>query len=113
MENEAPKAKRTSSITLISVLAVYGGVLLFWFIFQTSVQSFGVGNAIFYGFGGFMFIVCGIGFWLMKKWAVYLYAVFSVINQIVLLLTEKWTVMTLVIPAIIIFVGYKNLSKMS
>jgi len=113
MDNKTTKSKRPSSITLISVLAVYGGVLLFWFIFQAGVRSFGIGNTIFYGFGGIMFIVCGIGFWLMKKWAVNLYAVFAVINQIVLYLTGKWTIMTLVIPAIIVFVGYKNLSKMA
>jgi len=113
MDNKTTKSRRPSTITLISVLAVYGGIMLFWFIFQAGVQGFGIGNTIFYGFGGIMFIVCGIGFWLMKKWAVYLYAVFAVSNQIVLLLTGKWTVMTLVIPAIIVFVGYKNLSKMS
>ncbi len=113
MDNETTKTKRPSSITLISVFAIYGGILLFWFIFQAGVQSFGIGNTIFYGFGGIMFIVCGVGFWLMKKWAVYLYAVFALINQIVLILTERWTVMTLVLSAIILFVGYKNLSKMS
>ena len=113
MDNETTKTKRPSSITLISVFAIYGGVLLFWFIFQAGVQSFGIGNTIFYGFGGIMFIACGVGFWLMKKWAVYLYAVFAVINFIFLLLTGSWNIMSLVIPVIVIFVGYKNLSKMS
>ena len=113
MANETTKVKRPSSITLISVFAIYGGILLFWFIFQVGIQNFGIGNVIFFGISGFVFLICGIGFWLMRKWAVYLYAVFAVVNQIVLLLTGKWTVLSLVLSAIIVFVGYKNLSKMS
>jgi len=113
MDNERTKTKRPSSMTLVSVPAIYGGILLFWFIFQAGDQSFGIGNTIFYGFSGIMFIVCGVGFWLMKKWAVYLYAIFALINQILLVLTERWTLMTLILSAIIVYVGYKNLSKMS
>lgn len=113
MDNETTKTKRPSSITLISVFAVYGGILLFWFIFQAGVQNFGVASAIFYGIVGIIFLISGIGFWLMKKWAVYLYTVFAVINFIFLLLTKSWNIMSLVIPVIVIFVGYKNLLKMS
>ena len=113
MANETTKVKRPSSITLISVLAIYGGILLFWFIFQAGIQNFGVGNTIFFGMSGFIFLVCGIGFWLMKKWAVYLYAILAIVTQIFLLLTGRWTVGSLIIPAIVVFVGYRNLSKMS
>jgi hypothetical protein len=49
----------------------------------------------------------------MKKWAVYTYAVFAVINQIVLFLMGRWNIVALLIAVIVVYVGYKNLSKMS
>jgi hypothetical protein len=54
-----------------------------------------------------------LGLWLMKKWAVYAYAAITIINQIALLLMGRWNLASLLIPAIVLYVGYKNLSKMS
>jgi hypothetical protein len=111
MLQETTKTNRPSSITLISVLAIYATFLSFYFILRGEVQ--GIGNTLFFALGGIIFLVCGIGFWLMKKWAVYVYAMFALIDQIVLLLMGRWTLMALLIPAIVVYVGYKHLSKMS
>ena len=112
MNNETPKSKRPSSITLISVFAIFAGILYFYYIFQAGTQALGISNTIVFAISGVVFLVCGIGFWLMKKWAVYLFTVFAVIDQIFLLLTGKWNVMSLVVSAIVVFVGYRNLWRM-
>jgi hypothetical protein len=113
MINEVNKADRPSSITLISVMGILSGLLSFYFLLGFDIQKLGILSSAFFVLGGIVFLVCGIGFWLMKKWAVYGYAVFAMINQIVLLLTGRWTIMSLLISAIVVYVGIKNLSKMS
>ncbi len=113
MTAEATKAKRPSSITLISIFGIYTGFLSLYFIFRDGIQELGLGNTLFFALGGIVFMVCGIGFWLMKKRAVYAYAVFAVIDQIVLLLIGRWNIIALLISVIVVYVGYKHLSKMS
>lgn len=111
MVHEAKKPNRPSSITLISFLAAYSALLSFYFVFRGDVQ--GAGDTVFFVLGGVVLLVCGIGLWLMKKWAVYAYGVFGIINQIVLLLLGRWTMMALLIPAIVVYIGHRHFSKMS
>jgi hypothetical protein len=105
--------KRPSSITLISILGILSGLLSFYFVFQNDIQGPSLGKTAFYVLGGIVFLSCGIGFWLMKKWAVYTYLIFAIIDQIFLLVIGRWTLLTLLIPAIVVYVGYKHLSEMS
>ena len=113
MTNVTSQSKRPSSITLISVLAIYSGILAFYFVFSSGIQNLSLGNAAFYVLGGAVFLVCGIGFWLMRKWAVYTFAIFGVIDQVILLLTGRWNVISLLVLIIVVYVGYRNLSRMS
>lgn len=105
--------KRPSSITLISILGILSGLLSFYFVFQNDIQGPSLGKTVFYVLGGIVFLSCGIGFWLMKKWAVYTYLIFAIIDQIFLLVIGRWTLLALLIPAIVVYVGYKHLSEMS
>jgi len=111
MTNE--KTKRPSSISLISSLLIFGGILSFWFIFRAGIQNFGIENTIVVSIDGIISIVCGVGFRLMKKWAVYFFAVFAVVEQVYLVLAGKWNLFSLILFAVVVFVGYRNLSKMS
>ncbi|RPJ23229.1 MAG: hypothetical protein EHM33_21530 [Chloroflexi bacterium] len=113
MTNVAEKPKRPSSITLISVFGIYTGFLSFYFIFRDGIQELALGNTLVFALGGIVFFVCGVGFWLMKKWAVYLYAIFAVINQVALFAIGRWNIFSLLLSAVIVYVGSKHLSKMS
>lgn len=107
------KPKRPSSITLISVLGIYSGLLSFYYVSQNDIQGSSLGRTVFFVLGGIVFLACGIGFWFMKKWAVYTYIVFAILDQIFLIVIGRWTVLALLIPAVVIYVGYKHLSEMS
>lgn len=107
------KTKRPSSITLISVIGIISGLLSFYYIFTGGITGLDLWNILFLGLISVVFFICGIGFWFMKKWAVYVYAFFGIIDQIVLLLMGRWNIMSLLIIALVVYVGYKNLSKMS
>jgi len=55
---------------------------------------------------------CTVGFWLMRRWALYLYTAMVVINQIVFLAMGVWTIMALILPAIVVGIGFAYFSRM-
>ena len=108
------KSDRPVSITLISFFLILGSLLLAWPLFRGSLlQGRGTGEVVYMALVICISIVCGIGLWMMKKWAVYTFTVLLVINQIALLVFGRWNIFTLLFAVIIIFFGYRNLSKMS
>jgi hypothetical protein len=117
MTTLATKTYRPSSITLISVFEIVGGVLLLYFIFspgnQNSAQARSVWETLFFAVSGIVLLVSGVGLWLMKKWAVYAFIVFAIISQVYVISVGRWNVLSLLILAIPIYVGYKHLSKMT
>ena len=113
MNDLTNKPKRPSSITLISVFGILSGLLSFYLLVSLDVQKTGILNFIFIIFGGIVFLVCGVGFWLMKKWTVYAYAIFGILDQFFLLVIGRWNIMALLITVIVVYIGYRNLSKMS
>jgi len=117
MTTSTTKIIRPSSITLISVFEIVGGFLLFYFIFspgnQNSVQDRSVWETLFFAFSGIVLLVSGIGFWLMKKWAVYAFIAFAIISQVYVISVGRWNVFSLLILAVPIYVGYKHFSKMT
>jgi len=80
---------------------------------QNSAQGRSVWETLFFALSGLILLVSGIGFWLMKKWAVYAFIVFAIISQVYLISAGNWNVFSLLILAVPIFVGYKHFSKMS
>lgn len=98
---------------MISILEIYGALVSYYSIFRVGVQALGMPSTILFAVGGLVGLICGLGFWLMKKWAVYVFAAYAVINQIVLLALGRWSILSPLFPVIIVYVGYKNLPKMS
>ena len=117
MTTSITKTNRPSSITLVSVFEIVGGCLLLYFMFspgiQNSLQGRSVWQTLFFAFSGIVLLVSGIGFWLMKKWAVYAFIVFAILSQVYVISVGRWNVFSLLILAVPLFVGYKHLSKMS
>jgi len=109
---ETTKADRPISITLISLCLFFGALTSAWLIFKGYGASF-VPNTVLISIGGLVSLVCGIGFWLMKKWALYVYAVYGLLNQAALLALGRWNLFSLLVLVMIIYFGYRSLSKMS
>src|SRR5512133_276208 len=111
---EKTKADRPLSITLISTFLIVGNLFLAWPLFRgTLLQGRSVGESLYFVLVTVISLVCGIGLWMMKKWAVYTYAALAVIIQIVLLVLGRWNLFSLLFAVIIVYFGYRNLSKMS
>ena len=110
MSEETTKAKRPSSITLISLFSIYWGVMVFYYIARVGAQNLGL-LTMFIAMLGVMFFICGVGFWMMKKWSVVLCVALVVLIQFILLINGSWNVLPLAISVIIVFISYNNLSK--
>ena len=113
MSDEVSQAQRPLSISIICVLGFIGAVFTIPLIFSDIVRQIGPWYPPFLALSAVVGLACMIGLWMMKKWAAYTYTVFAVICQIVLLVMGAWNVMSLVIPAIIVILALKNLSKMT
>jgi glycerol-3-phosphate acyltransferase PlsY len=57
-------------------------------------------------------LACMLGMWQMRKWSVFLYTAFVVINQVVMIVFGVWNPMSLLIPLAVVIIGFTQLSKM-
>jgi hypothetical protein len=99
------------------VFEIVAGLLLLYFIFspgnQNSAQARSVWEILFFAFSGIVLLVSGVGFWLMKQWAVYAFIVFAIISQVYVISVGRWNAFSLLLLAIPIYVGYKHFSEMT
>ncbi len=106
-------AERPTSITVICVIGFAGSLIALPLIFSPVAQQLGFGYLLYLGLSSLIGLVCMFGLWMMKKWAVYTYTGLAALNQIVLLAMGLWSVMALLMPAVVIFFALKHVSKMS
>ncbi|MDJ0728021.1 MAG: hypothetical protein QNJ38_23215 [Prochloraceae cyanobacterium] len=73
------------------------------------VENF-VAIGIFFSIVG---LISYLGLWQMKKWGAYTYFGMTTASQIITIEAGIWQIFSLILPAIIIFFAFKNLSKMT
>ncbi len=73
------------------------------------IESF-VPISIFFTVASF---ISFLGLWQMKKWGAYTYFGMTTASQIITIEAGLWNMFSLILPVIIIFFAFKNLSKMS
>ena len=104
--------KRPPAITVICILGFIGSVYTIPLIFSAIASVIGSWYPPYLGLTGIIGFFCFIGFWKMKKWAAYTYAILVFINQIILFSMEIWNAFALIIPSIIIAVVFSQIKKM-
>ena len=105
--------KRPASITLLCVLGFIGAPLIGFLIFAPTAQQAGHWFPPYLILSSLLWLECLVGLWMMRRWAAYTYTGLTAVNQIVLLGIGTWSVTTLLLPGIVIFVALKNFSKMT
>lgn len=113
MNEPVDKINRPTPITVICIIGFLGALVSVPLIFSPIAKDIGSWYPPYLGFASAVGLVCMVGLWMMKKWAVYTYIGFVAINQVVMLVMGVWNIMALVLPAIIIFFALKHVSKMS
>jgi hypothetical protein len=110
--NDTASPQRPAAITVICILGFIGAALTIPLIFSSVASAIGAWYPPYLGLSAIIGLVCMIGLWQMRKWAVYLYTAFCVLNQVVLMAMGVWTIFALLIPAIVIAIGFAYISKM-
>ncbi len=110
---------RPLAITVICVIALVGAV--FTVIGGIYLLSAGADSLVvlpswywvFLAASSVIGLISFVGLWLMKKWGLYLYTAGAAIAQIVLITTGLWTIVSLIMPLIVIIVGFLYVSRMT
>ena len=111
--NDTPAtSERPIAITIICILGFIGAALSIPVIVMGATSSIGAWYPPYLAFSAVVGFVCMIGLWQMMKWSVFVYAAFVVLNQVVLFAMGVWNIFGLLIPAIVIAIGFTYLSRM-
>jgi glycerol-3-phosphate acyltransferase PlsY len=108
----ASPSKRPIGITAICVLSGIGIVFTIPLIVSEAAASIGAWYPPFLALSGAVGAACTVGFWLMRRWAVYLYTGFLCLTQIVLLAMGAWNIVALLIPLAVVMIGFIYLPRM-
>jgi len=105
-------AARPVAITIICVLGIIGAVFTIPMVFTNMARQVGAWYPPYLAFSAVVGAICMFGFWKMRRWAVFTYTAFCVINEVVLILMGYWNVLAILLPGIVIAIGFTYLSRM-
>ena len=111
--NDTQPAARPVAITVICILGFIGAALAIPLIFSEAARGIGPWYPPYLGFTTVVGLICMIGLWKMKKWAVFLYTAIVAVNQVILFSMGLWNPFALILPAIVIAIAFAYISKMS
>ena len=81
-------------------------------IFSDIAKTVGAWYPPYLAISAVVGLVSMIGLWMMKKWSIITYTTFVVINQVVLITMGVWNVFALIIPGIVIAIGFSKFKDM-
>lgn len=104
--------KRPLAITIICVLGFIGTLAILPLLFSGLASQVGSWYPPFLVFASVVGFTCMVGLWKMKKWAVYIYTGMVMLNQLIMVLMEVWTISALIAPIIVIAIAIYYLDRM-
>jgi hypothetical protein len=103
---------RPIAVTVICVLGFIGAVFTIPLVFTSIARQIGAWYPPYLAFSALVGGICMFGFWKMRRWAVFTYTAFVVVNQVVLLTTGHWNVLAILLPGVVIAIGFSYLWRM-
>jgi hypothetical protein len=102
---------RPIAITVLCVLSAIGVLFVIPVLFTQAAWSIGAWYPPYLAVSAVVGGACAVGFWLMRRWALYLYTAMFVVNQVVLLMMGVWSLLALIIPAVVVGIGFYYYSR--
>ena len=109
---EPNPSTRPTAITVICVIGFIGALIVLPVIFTDAARRIGAWYPPALAFSAVVGLICMVGLWQMRRWAVFTYAAFCVLNQIVLISMGVWSPFALILPGIVVAISFSYLSKM-
>lgn len=113
-KDQPSPAKRPVVITVMTILGFIGIAAVIAIFFTDNVSIVGHWYPPYLAVSALIGFICMLGFWNMKKWALFAYIIFFVTNQVVIYIMGIWNFQFgFIVP--IIFIGivihhYKKLT---
>ena len=104
--------ERPGIITGVCIVGFIGALLVVPVIFSDIAKSIGTWYPPYLAFSALVGLICMIGLWMMKKWGIITYTVFVGINQVVLFVMGVWNIFAIIIPGIVIAIGFSKFNEM-
>lgn len=113
LTNEMENVRRPVAITIVCIIGFIGALVSVALILSGVAKSIGAWYTIYLAFASIIGLVCFVGFWKMRRIAVFIYASFVGLNQIIMLSTGIWSIGALLFPGVIVAltVHYSNRMK--
>ncbi len=103
---------RPIPITVVCALGILGCLVAFFRIFDPSHHAAPAWYQPFMIVLVVASVVPYVGMWLMKRWGVILYAVLFALSEALLVLTNHFKPSDIVIPAIVLVIGFGYFADM-
>jgi hypothetical protein len=104
---------RPTEITIMCVIGFVGALIAIPLALSDFATQIAPWYPPFLGFACFIGLVVFLGLWNMKKWAPVLYLTMCIINQIVLVSNDLWSLGGIVIPGAFVIIMFMNYDKMT
>jgi hypothetical protein len=111
-ERQIPR-ERSSMIEILCVLGFITALFVIPECFAGVMRQGASFSSLVDAFFSLVFTFCLVGFWKMRRWAVFIYAGAWVIYEIILIVTGHWSALTVPIPVLLIAAGFRNLWRMT
>jgi hypothetical protein len=112
IETTTTTVPRPTAITVICIIGFIGGLFTIPLVFTDIARNIGAWYPPYLAFSAVVGFVCMVGLWKMRRWAVFTYTGFFILNQLVMLMMGVWNVFALLLPGIVIVIAFTYLSKM-
>ena len=108
MSDAETKSIRPIAITLLCLFMVFGGVVAAATFLTPAYEQFPVWSQYSVAVNTALGFVIVFGLWKMRRWAVMLYALGTIVGQAVTIVLGEWMVSALIYPliALVIMAGY-------
>lgn len=110
--SERHQLERPTAITVVSVLTFIGALLTIVFVFTPFARQTGAWYPPYLGVTAVVDFICAFGLLKMRRWAVYTYTAVWIVEQILLVATGGWNIFTILLPCVVIAIGFTHLSEM-
>jgi len=97
---------RPTAITVICILGFIGAAFTVPLLFLPTTWKIAPWYAPYLAVAAGLGLVCMLGLWKLRRWALVLYTAFAAVNQIVLIATGLWNPMALGVPAAVVVIGF-------
>ena len=105
--------ERPTAITVICIIGFIGAGFTVPLLFLPTTWRIAPWYTPYLGVAAGIGLVCMLGLWRLKRWAVVAYTAFATINQVVLLASGLWSPLALAVPAAVVIIGFYHWRRMT